>query len=129
MILSFPKKGVQKLLEDSLSKDNHKCLDCSQDTCEPGLFLVGDQGIYLMPNGIPMLLANGTSGEPSLELPAMVVYALECNPGLKPFEEWWSVKRDSFGGDDGVEFLGAKFVQSWMNAHVTDEFLHLEVTP
>ena len=128
MILRFPKNEVQKLLDHSLSKHNYKCLYGNTDTCAPGLFLVGDQGICLMSNGIPMLLANGASGKPSSELPAMVVYARECNPSNIPFDQWWSVKCNSFGGDDGIEFLGAEFVHSWIDAHVTNDFLRLEVT-
>jgi hypothetical protein len=60
-----------------------------------GLWLVGDDGVYLMPN-------TKCEGKPS------VVYARECDPTKLGFDEWWSVKRASFGGDDGVEFIGLK---------------------
>jgi hypothetical protein len=54
-----------------------------------GLWLVGDEGVYLMPN---------TAGNART-----IVYAKECNPTKS--EDWWEVKRATFGGDDGVEFI------------------------
>lgn len=63
-----------------------------------GLWLVGDQGVYLMP--------NTTDGiHHTTDAPRIVVYARECNPDTMPFDDWWQAKRASFGGDDGVEFL------------------------
>jgi hypothetical protein len=57
-----------------------------------GLWLVGDDGVYLMPN-------TKCEGKPN------VVYARECDPTKLEFDEWWGVKQDTFGGDDGVEFI------------------------
>jgi hypothetical protein len=62
-----------------------------QDTGK-GLWLVGDQGVYLMPN-------TEHAGKPN------VVYAKECDPTKLNFDKWWQAKRASFGGDDGVEFI------------------------
>lgn len=66
----------------------------------PGFWLVGDEGVYLMSNA---LLNEG-------EKP-IVVYADECNPKTMPFDDWWSAKQASFGGDDGVEFIDAACVR------------------
>nr|WP_245460390.1 DUF3085 domain-containing protein [Mesorhizobium sp. M1B.F.Ca.ET.045.04.1.1] len=40
-----------------------------------------------------------------------IVYAHECNPETMPFDQWWAAKRDSFGDDDGREFIGACLVR------------------
>lgn len=60
----------------------------------PGLWLVGDQGVYLLSNG---KLAEGHK--------ALVVYCEECHPVGNP--DWWDYKRRWFGGDDGIEFIEA----------------------
>jgi hypothetical protein len=60
----------------------------------PGLWLVGDEGVYIMSNG---RLADGQR--------PLVVYAQECDPKTNPDD--WHYKRQHFGGDDGVEFLDA----------------------
>jgi hypothetical protein len=65
-----------------------------------GLWLVGDDGVYLMPN-----TADGIHHKDGGE--RVVVYARECNPKTMSFDEWWSAKQSSFGGDDGVEFIDA----------------------
>ncbi len=57
----------------------------------PGLWLVGDEGVYLMPN--------------TTDPKRTIVYARECDPKKLDFDTWWANKRASFGGDDGVEFL------------------------
>lgn len=59
-----------------------------------GLWLVGDEGVYLMSNGS---LAEGQH--------PFVIHAEECDPKTKP--DYWHYKRRYFGGDDGVEFIDA----------------------
>jgi hypothetical protein len=61
---------------------------------EPGLWLVGDHGVYVMSNGH---IAYGER--------AMVVYADQCNPDTDP--DWYDYKVHHFGGDDDVVFLAA----------------------
>lgn len=63
----------------------------------PGLWLVGDQGVYIMSNG---KLPEG-------ERP-LVVYAEECHPVGNP--DWFHYKRRHFGGDDGFEFIGVELL-------------------
>ena len=58
------------------------------------MWLVGDQGVYLM--------TNVKTGSGANE----IAYAVECNPNT--VEDWWQVKRDTFGGDDGVEKFALK---------------------
>lgn len=59
-----------------------------------GLWLVGDEGVYVMSNG---KLAEGQR--------PLVMYADECDPKTNP--NYWHYKRRYFGGDDGVEFIDA----------------------
>jgi len=59
----------------------------------PGYWLVGDEGVYLMHNGA---LIEDIDRQPH-------VYSKECNPQTNP--DWQEIKRDTFGGDDGVEFI------------------------
>lgn len=61
---------------------------------KPGLWLVGDEGVYLLPNG------RLTEGQRPL-----VIYAEECDPKTNP--DCWHTKRRHFGADDGIEFLDA----------------------
>lgn len=73
------------------------------ETQKPGLWLVGDHGVYLMSNGN---LAQG--GKP------LVVYAEECDPNR--IDDWFDVKRSTFGGDDGVDFIDAEALEAMMIA-------------
>lgn len=61
---------------------------------KPGVWVVGDEGVYIMSNG---KLAEGTR--------ALVVYSEQCHPVGNP--DWWHYKRRHFGGDDGIEFIEA----------------------
>ena len=60
-----------------------------------GLWLVGDEGVYLMSNG---KLVDGQQ--------ALVIYSEQCHP--KGDIDWWDYKRRHFGGDDGIEFIEAE---------------------
>jgi hypothetical protein len=60
-----------------------------------GLWLVGDEGVYLMPN---------TEAQTRT-----IVYSNECDPTKS--DEWWNVKRATFGGDDGVEFISIEEIE------------------
>lgn len=66
----------------------------SQTEARAGLWLVGDEDVYLMSSG---RLAEGQR--------PIVIYAEECDPKTNP--DCWHYKRRHFGGDDGVEFLDA----------------------
>jgi len=68
-----------------------------------GLWLVGDEGVYLLSNG---KLAEGQR--------ALVCYAEECDPKTNP--DYWHYKRQHFGCDDGIEFLDAVELERLMAA-------------
>lgn len=69
-----------------------------------GLWLVGDQGVYLMSPGRPGLLLQGSNGH-------VVARSEETDPAYEP-DECYENKRRAFGGDDGVVFLDAAFVET-----------------
>jgi hypothetical protein len=99
MKLHFEPKDVEKLIQHTYAAQSHKVLYGNKATAKPGLWLVGDDGVYLMSNGIPSIpKGNNTNKQ-------FVVYADECNPDIQDFDEWWEVKNATFGPDDGCEFI------------------------
>ena len=82
---------------------------------EAGLWLVGDEGVYLLSNG---RLAEGQK--------ALVVYALECDPSTNP--DTWHCKRRHFGGDDGIEYLAADGVLRLLDASPDATHLTIHLT-
>jgi hypothetical protein len=84
----------------------------------PGLWLVGDEGVYLMPN---------TNAKPR-----WIVYARECDPTKLPFDTWWENKQATFGGGDGIEFIAAKDIMKDLHEfnkqHGVPRFFHVEIT-
>ena len=143
MDLTFPKARVRELLEHSkaattrrpsftqlyeptLRKDGREPgpddLPTGDDVdpakIPPGLWLVGDQGVYLMSN------ATMTEGQERADL----VYAAEVDPEKLDFDTWWANKRASFGGDDGVEFLEADLIERWLE-YAQGDTVHIRMTP
>jgi hypothetical protein len=55
------------------------------------LFIVKDQGVYLMP---------AAEGKPAVN---HVIYARGLDPSKSPFDEWYDKARDGLGGDDFSE--------------------------
>lgn len=127
MKLHFDWESAQKLLSHSKQATAHQAVYGRKETEHPGLLLVGDNGIYLCSNGLPSLRADGSEGTVSPKNPLMVAYARECDPDQLDFELWWNTKQRSFGGDDGFEFLAAKWLQAALESN--NDWLVLEVTP
>lgn len=82
---------------------------------QPGVWLVGDDGVYLMTNGKP---ADGAK--------ALVVYAEKCNPTSN--DDWFEVKRRTFGCDDGVDFIDAAKLEAMMAASTGATHLRIVFT-
>lgn len=78
----------------------------------PGLWLVGDNGVYIMSNG---RLAEGVR--------LLVVYSEECHPVGNP--DWFDYKRRHFGGDDGIEFIDVEQLVPLIDRDL--RFTHLRV--
>jgi hypothetical protein len=81
----------------------------------PGLWLVGDEGVYIM--------SNGKLAEDQRPL---VVYAQECDPKINP--DYWHYKRQHFGGDDGIAFLDAVMLVKLIVAAPTATHLAITMT-
>lgn len=60
-------------------------------TTVANLFIVKDQGVYLMP---------ASEGKPEEN---HIIYARGLDPKKSPFDEWYSKARDGLGGDDFAE--------------------------
>ncbi len=109
-MLSFPIESVRAVIARGRAdaeanggfRNPHYGLHPGRDE-QPGVWLVGDHGVYLCSNG---RLPDG-------EKP-FVAYALECDPRTN--DDWFEVKRKTFGGDDGVEFIDAVQLEAMIAA-------------
>lgn len=86
-----------------------------------GLQLVGDQGVYLMSNGLPALLEDESTTR------NVVAYALESDPRSE-FDDWYDAKRSIMGGDDCVITLPAEMFERALALLGDEGQLHLHVT-
>jgi hypothetical protein len=109
-MLSFPLEKVRKVLDrgrtDAATYGGFRNPYCGLRPDEgelPGLWLAGDHGVYLMSNG---KLPDGAR--------PLVVYAEPCDPTTS--DDWFHIKRATFGGDDGVEFLDGTHLEAMMSA-------------
>lgn len=72
----------------------------------PALWLVADHGVYLMSNAKVELPKGGKHD---------VAYAREADPNKVEFDDWWDVRSEVFGGDDGVELIPFDSLEEWLN--------------
>lgn len=82
---------------------------------KPGLWLVGDEGVYILSNG------KLTEGQD-----ALVAYAGQCHP--KGDIDWWDYKRRHFGGDDGIEFIEAERLIPLLDRNMRATHLNIQLT-
>lgn len=105
--LTFRHEKLKVLLKRTIPQWRKGLLPSFGDDIEgspkAGFWIVGDQGVYLMGNGVSHKTRGGRQ-QP-------VVYAEECDPTTMPFDDWWAYKNASFGGDDGAEFIPRKQVE------------------
>lgn len=126
MKLTFIKAEVEKLIEITRSAKSHLVpytgsgWGTPKDTT-PGLMLVGDQGVYLMSN------ADGQAKTLDDSFP--VAYAEECNPYKLHAEVVYKNKVNTFGGDDGAEFLPLVDVEKWLASSDKSRTLNLDLSP
>ncbi len=126
MKLTFDAKLVQQLLDDSKNAKEWRLAYgeySDKKEAQPGLWLVGDQGVYLMSNSKDGVHKPTSSAENPEHL---VAYAHQCDPNGG--NDWYSNKRSAFGGDDGVEFLEAGFIEAAL-ANAKNGKMSLNVTP
>jgi len=146
MILTFNKAAVKELLDHAFTAPEHAPTfeemcdpECRKDgnapdfdagavlpedvdpaLITPGLHLVGDDGVYLVSNGRPALMAS--------ERMQRVAYAKECDPETMDPDTVWGAKNESFGGDDGVEKIDAYDIQHWID-RTAGEVLRMKIGP
>jgi len=86
------------------------------ETAVPGLWLVGDIGVYFMPNGDPPLKAA-----PGSAFAMECAFAVEC--------ERVRVKEESFGSDDGIIFLAAEDVEALISEAGDAPHIQVDLDP
>lgn len=88
-----------------------------------GLWLVADQGVYLMSNGNPSLLVEeGKSTN-------IVAYAAESDPTAgSEFDDWYEAKHSIMGGDDSVTTLPITMFDPVLAVSPDDATLKIKVT-
>jgi hypothetical protein len=116
-ILKFKKDEVQKVIDYAVPRPNEKGnwwggYDSDDKgelvvapSKEPTILLVGDDGVYIMSGGYNKPLEQGHP----------LAYAEGCNPKVDEFDDWWALKRATWGGDDGVESLIVDEIQPILN--------------
>src|SRR6185312_8258476 len=121
-MFTFPIPGVRKVIErgktDAAANGGFRNPYCGLKPGEgerPGVWLVGDQGVYLMSNG---KLASGDR--------PLVLYSDECHPVGNP--DWYDYKRRHFGGDDGVEFIDAEQLIPLFDRNFRRTHLHVQLS-
>jgi hypothetical protein len=105
MRLTFERAGVLALLAHTRAASKRNApysVRTDDEPIGPKLWLVGDQGVYLISNGGPMKTADGK---------IFVVYADQINPAKVEFDTWYARKRRAFGGDDGIETIDAEDIE------------------
>lgn len=121
-MFTFPILGVRKVIDrgiaDAAANDGFRNPYYGTRPGEgeqPGLWLVGDQGVYLCSNGE---LASGQR--------PLVIYSEQCHPTGNP--DWWPYKRQHFGGDDGIEFIEAERLIPLFDRHLRATHLNIQLT-
>ncbi|MGC5749721.1 DUF3085 domain-containing protein [Gluconobacter sp. NFX36] len=118
---------LTQLFDKSLRKPGHGAREWGrQDDVDPakipaGLWLVGDHGIYMMSNGLPLLPSDDG------QKPNLCAYAREADPAQNAGKAY-DVKRQAFGGDDGCEFLEATLVRQALR-QASGDTLRMNITP
>jgi len=127
MDLRFSWDEVEKLLDEVRAATAAQPL--YEHETGKGLWLVGDDGVYLMAN----TKDSPREKERKKDESAFGVYANECNPKKLAFDEWWSNKWASFGGGDGVEFISLSDIEGLVSKpptpNATPQYLIMRFMP
>jgi Protein of unknown function (DUF3085) len=122
MKITFDRAGVDRLIAHAMAAPEHSPSYGQKPPIKPGLFLIGDQGVYLMSNGKPGLKADKSRGN-------FVIYADQINPETMPFDDWWEAKRSAFGGDDGADTIDIDAIELILANSRPGAKLTVELTP
>ena len=123
MILHFDQALVRRLIAHSKAAPSRRPTSGQAEPAPPGLWLVGDEGVYAMSNGLPCLPPDDGGAARNL-----VCYAREANPHTLGRDRADDAKRATFGGDDGVEFLAATDLLRMLEIYPPGKPLALDVT-
>lgn len=123
MKLTFSRKELEALIE--WQKENGSTLKApyTDEKIQPSLVMVGDHGVYFMnysDKSNPIV-----EGESSQH----VAYAREVNPLTMEFDEWWDMKRESWGADDGVIPIPIKLIEHYFKVHSKAKYFPVNTTP
>lgn len=114
----FKTKDLKRCVEHALNSPSWN-MGYSEHKPQPGLYLVHDDGVYLMSNGEPGDVRK--DGELSL----YVAYAEGCNPETDA--DCWENSRALVGGSDFAETIVIN--ADWLTACNEHEELHIRVEP
>jgi len=124
MQLTFIRSEVEQQIVHARRSTKHKVIFDRPETDKPGLWLGGDQGVYLMSNGDPSLREPH---EIEAESGSLMAYAEECNPRKLSFNEWRDNKDASYGGSDGTDFISMEEAMNWLEG-TTGSFLLMDIS-
>lgn len=94
--LEFLSAPMRRLIDHAKAAPDHS-MGYEGGPKQPALILVGDQGVYLMSNGLPRDVVAPSSEQ------SFVVHAQGHNPKIN--HDWYEAKSASFGADDGADTL------------------------
>lgn len=114
--LVFKTKELRRCVEHALNAPAHH-MGRADVPRGPALFLVHDDGVYLMSNGEPVDLRNKD------ELGAYVAYAEHCNPDKD--SDCWENSRELVGGDDFAETIAID--ANWLKKCDTHDELRITI--
>ena len=123
MKLTFNRKELESLIK--WQEANGHCLEqpYTKEKIEPSLVMVGDHGVYFM--NYSEKSNSIVEGESSQH----VAYAREVNPIKMHIDDWWEVKRDSWGADDGVITIPIAIIEKYFSVHKKAKFFPVNCTP
>jgi hypothetical protein len=100
VILKFDKARVWRLVDHAENSPAHM-KSWRERKPKPGLWLVGDSGIYLMSNGDPPLLRDGKTAKvaDTNGMRRLTAHADGCD-WMDDFDQWWPIHNAIAGGDD-----------------------------
>jgi len=133
--LRFPIAAARRVADHSIqapeqmpqlvefSQDGEEPVPLDRVPTEPCVQLVHDDGVYLMSNGLPPDLLDGTIEQGR----RFVAYAEGCDPQHDP--DWFETARQLVGGDDFSETLPwAKDIRQLARAGATHILLQVSAT-
>lgn len=120
--LRFRREDVEKLINHASACKKHR-KNWGEKKGKPSLWLVHDDGVYLMSSGDPPLLEDPNTKDKE-NARSFVAQAEGTHP--KKDENWWEEARALVGGDDFAEPLALKDCISWLASNAGRAIMELE---